>query len=218
MGGAAAVIARAKADFAKGEFRWVAQVMKEVVYAEPDNIEARALCADALEQMGYQAESATWRNAFLYGAQELRHGVFKMPARINLSADTLAGLSTDIFFDMLAIRLDPAKAAGQAMVVNWHFTDRDEKLALTLAHSTLTHRLGDWSDRAVTSITTTRATLDALILGKLDDPGGADVGRAEDRGRPVAARRPVRHARPAVDHDVRHPHAGRQTGASSDYR
>ena len=67
--------------------------MKEVVYAEPANIEARALCADALEQMGYQAESATWRNAFLYGAQELRHGVFKMPARINLSADTLAGLS-----------------------------------------------------------------------------------------------------------------------------
>ena len=56
MGGAAAVIARAKADFAKGEYRWVAQVMKEVVYAEPANIEARALCADALEQMGYQAE------------------------------------------------------------------------------------------------------------------------------------------------------------------
>src|SRR5204862_3251178 len=84
MGGASAVIARAKADFAKGEFRWVAQVMKEVVYAEPDNAEARALCADALEQMGYQAESATWRNAFLYGAQELRHGVFKMPARLLL--------------------------------------------------------------------------------------------------------------------------------------
>ena len=132
MGGAAAVIARAKADFAKGEFRWVAQVMKEVVYAEPGNIEARALCADALEQMGYQAESATWRNAFLYGAQELRHGVFKVPARINLSADTLARPRTDVFFDMLAIRLDPAKAAGQSMVINWHFTDRDEKLALTL--------------------------------------------------------------------------------------
>ena len=85
MGGAAAVIARAKADFAKGEFRWVAQVMKEVVFAEPDNIEARALCADALEQMGYQAESATWRNAFLYGAQELRHGVFQMPARASMA-------------------------------------------------------------------------------------------------------------------------------------
>ena len=155
-----------------------------MVYAEPDSIEARTLCADALEQMGYQAESATWRNAFLYGAQELRHGVFKMPARINLSADTLAGLGTDVFFDMLAIRLDPAKAAGQAMVINWHFPDRDEKLALTLAHSTLTHRLGDWSDRAAATITTTRATLDSLILGKVTVPEALASGALKSDGDP----------------------------------
>ncbi|TAJ36707.1 MAG: MBL fold metallo-hydrolase [Reyranella sp.] len=164
MGGAPAVIARARADFAKGEFRWVAQVMKEVVYAEPTNKEARALCADALEQMGYQAESATWRNAFLYGAQELRHGVFQMPARATMGADTLAGLATDVFFDLMAIRLDPAKAAGQSMVLNWHFTDRSEKLALTLQHCTLTHRMGEWSAEAAASVTTTRATLDAVVL------------------------------------------------------
>jgi alkyl sulfatase BDS1-like metallo-beta-lactamase superfamily hydrolase len=166
MGGASAVLARARQDFAKGEFRWVAQIMKEVVYAEPENKEARALCADALEQMGYQAESATWRNAFLYGAQELRHGVFQMSGRIMLGADTLAGLSTDVFFDMLAIRIDPAKAAGQFMIVNWRFTDRDEKLSLTLSNCTLTHRLGAWSAIAAASVTTTRGTLDTLILGK----------------------------------------------------
>jgi alkyl sulfatase BDS1-like metallo-beta-lactamase superfamily hydrolase len=166
MGGAAAVIARARQDFARGEFRWVAQVMKEVVYAEPDNKAARTLCADALEQMGYQAESATWRNAFLYGAQELRHGVFQMPARGAMTADTLAGLGTDALFDMLAVRLDPAKAAGQPMVVNWHFTDRAETLALTLSHCTMTHRLGAASKQAEATITTTRATLDAIILGR----------------------------------------------------
>jgi alkyl sulfatase BDS1-like metallo-beta-lactamase superfamily hydrolase len=166
MGGAAAVIARARADFAKGEFRWVAQVMKEVVYAEPENTEARALCANALEQMGYQAESATWRNAFLYGAQELRHGVFQIPARGTMGADTLAGLATDVFFDLMAIRLDAAQAAGQSMVLNWRFTDRDEKLALTLRHSTLTHRMGHWSKQAVASITTSRATIDAIVLRK----------------------------------------------------
>ena len=166
MGGAPAVIARARADFAKGEFRWVAQVMKEVVFAEPANKEARDLCADALEQMGYQAESATWRNAFLYGAQELRHGIFQLPARVSMGADTLAGLTTDVFFDMMAIRLDPAKAAGQSMVLNWRFTDRDEKLALTLKHCTLTHRLGEWSEQASASITTSRATLDAIVLRK----------------------------------------------------
>jgi alkyl sulfatase BDS1-like metallo-beta-lactamase superfamily hydrolase len=167
MGGAASVIARARADFAKGEFRWVAQVMKEVVYAEPANKEARALCADALEQMGYQAESATWRNAFLYGAQELRHGVFQMAARGTMGADTLAGLTTDVFFDLMAIRLDAAKAAGQSMVLNWHFTDRAEKLVLTLKHSTLSHRMGEWSGSAAASVTTTRATLDAIVLRKI---------------------------------------------------
>ena len=166
MGGAAAVIARARADYARGEYRWVAQVMKEVVYAEPGNTEARSLCADALEQMGYQAESATWRNAFLYGAQELRHGIFPLPARGGIGGDTLAGLSSDLFFDLMAIRLDPAKAAGQAMVINWHFTDRDERLALTLRHCTLSHRVGTWSPDAATSITTTRATLDAIVLRK----------------------------------------------------
>lgn len=184
MGGAAAAIARAKADFAKGEFRWVAQVMKEVVYAEPDNKEARAVCADALEQMGYQAESATWRNAFLYGAQELRHGVFQMPARVTASADTVAGLSTDVFFDALEIRLDPAKAAGQAFVLNWRFTDRDETLVLTLKHSTLSHRLGEWSDTAQASVTTTRATLDAIVLRKTTAPDAFASGALKIEGDP----------------------------------
>jgi alkyl sulfatase BDS1-like metallo-beta-lactamase superfamily hydrolase len=166
MGGAAAVIERARADFARGEFRWVAQVMKEVVFAEPDNRQARELCADALEQMGYQAESATWRNAFLYGAQELRHGVFQVPARSLLSADTLAGLGTDVLFDALAIRLDPAKAAGQAFRINWRFTDRGEELLLTLKHCTLSHRMGEQAASATASVITTREALDAIILRK----------------------------------------------------
>src|SRR5204863_8914798 len=114
--------------------------------------------AAAPKRMGYQAESATWRNAFLYGAQELRHGVFQIPARAAMSADTLAGLSTDVLFDALAIRLDPAKAAGQSFVLNWRFTDRDETLMLCLKHCTLTHRIGDWSTSAAAAITTTRAT------------------------------------------------------------
>jgi alkyl sulfatase BDS1-like metallo-beta-lactamase superfamily hydrolase len=185
MGGAAAVITRARADFAKGEFRWVAQVMKEVVYAEPANATARSLCADALEQMGYQAESATWRNAFLYGAQELRHGVFQMAARPSMGADTVAGLSTDVFFDLMAIRLDAAKAAGQSMAINWRFTDRDETLVLTLEHSTLTHRLGEWSDAAEASITTTRAVLDAVVLRKTTAPEAMASGAIRIEGDPT---------------------------------
>ncbi len=182
MGGASAVVARARADFAKGEFRWVAQVMKEVVFAEPDNKEARALCADALEQMGYQAESATWRNAFLYGAQELRHGAFQLPARPLASADTLAGLTTDVFFDALAIRLDPAKAAGQAFTLDWHFTDRDEEMALTLKNCTLSHRMGERAAGAAARVTTTRSTLDALVLRKVAPPEAMASGALKVEG------------------------------------
>ena len=98
------------------------------------------------------------------------------------AADTLAGLSTDIFFDMMAIRLDPAKAAGQSMVINWHFTDRDEKLALTLKHCTLTHRLGEWSDappprsprrapRSMPSCWASSPLPDALVSGALKIEG-----------------------------------------------
>ena len=184
MGGATAVMARAKADFAKGEYRWVAQVMKEVVFAEPDNKEARTLCADALEQMGYQAESATWRNAFLYGAQELRHGVFAIPARPLASADTLAGLSTDVFFDALAIRLDPAKAAGQGFVLNWRFTDREEDMTLTLKNCTLSHRMGERAEKAAASVTTTRATLDALVLRRTTAPEALASGALKVEGDP----------------------------------
>jgi len=182
MGGAAAVIERARADFAKGEFRWVAQVMKEVVYAEPENKEARALCADALEQMGYQAESATWRNAFLYGAQELRHGVFQMPVRPGMGADTLAGLTSDVFFDLMAIRLDAKKAAGQSLVVNWRFTDRNEALVLTLKHCTLTHRMGETAANADVSVTTTRATMDQIVMRKLTIPDALASGALKLEG------------------------------------
>jgi linear primary-alkylsulfatase len=182
MGGADAVIARAQRDFANGEFRWVAQVMMEVVYAQPENKAARELCADALEQMGYQAESATWRNAFLYGAQELRHGVFQIPPRAAISADLLAGLSTDVFFDSLAIRLDPTKAAGESFVLNWRFTDSDETLVLALKHCTITHRMADWSAAAAASITTTRATLDDLVLRTITAPEALGSGALKVEG------------------------------------
>jgi alkyl sulfatase BDS1-like metallo-beta-lactamase superfamily hydrolase len=207
------VIARARADFAKGEFRWVAQVMKEVVYAQPDNREACALCADALEQMGYQAESATWRNAFLYGAQELRHGMVQMPARIAMGADTLAGLSSDAFFDMLAVRIDPAKAAGQSFIVNWRFTDRTEAFAMTIRHSTLTHRVGA-SPAATATVIASRATLDSLVLQKVKIPEALASGALKIEGDPsrLAALFGMFDTPSGLMFDILTPGEGRQLG------
>ena len=99
MGGADAVIVRARADFGKGEFRWVASAMKQVVYADPANRTARELGADALEQLGYQAESATWRNAYLQGASELRNGTPNIPGFSTANPDTLRAISNEQVFE-----------------------------------------------------------------------------------------------------------------------
>jgi alkyl sulfatase BDS1-like metallo-beta-lactamase superfamily hydrolase len=102
--------------------------------------------------------------------------VFQVPARATMGADTLAGLSTDAFFDLMAIRLDPAKAAGVSMILNWRFTDRSETLALTLKHCTLSHRMGERSGAASASVTTTRPTLDSIVLRKTTIPAALASG------------------------------------------
>jgi alkyl sulfatase BDS1-like metallo-beta-lactamase superfamily hydrolase len=164
MGGAGAVLARARADFAKGEYRWVAQVANQLVFAEPDNTAARQLCADAFEQLGYQAESATWRNAYLYAAQELRDGVMNLPPRASLSPDLVAGLSVEMLFDYLAIRLDPVKAAGRRWRFDWLVRDTGERIALNLENSTLNSLGGKQFAAPDASVDITRGALEAIAL------------------------------------------------------
>jgi len=164
MGGAEAVLTQAREDFARGEYRWVAQVANQVVFAEPDNKAARALCADAFEQLGYQAESATWRNAYLSGARELRHGVAQLAPRPMLSPELLIAVNTSTLFDFIAVRLDPARVEGRSFVLNWVLEDTGERVAQTLSHSTLTQRMDRVEPAAVATVTTTRATLVDLIL------------------------------------------------------
>jgi alkyl sulfatase BDS1-like metallo-beta-lactamase superfamily hydrolase len=164
MGGGDAVLARARADFARGEYRWVAEIAGKLVFAEPDNERARELAADAFEQLGYQAESATWRNAYLYGAQELREGVAALPPRLPLSPDLVSGLGIDILFDYVAIRLDPTKAAGQRLRIDWTVGDTGERAALNLENSTLTCQAGKQTALPDLAVVSTRAALERLAL------------------------------------------------------
>lgn len=113
MGGADAVLAKARECFDRGELRWVAQVVNHVVFAEPDNMEARSLQADTLEQLGYQAESGPWRAFYLTGAQELRQGAPSGPGPNTFSADVASAMSTEMLLDLLGVRLDGPRAAGQ---------------------------------------------------------------------------------------------------------
>ena len=164
MGGASAVITRAREDFTRGNYRWVAQVMDQVVYAEPTNTEARALAADAFEQLGYGAESATWRNAYLLGAQELRNGVPAGRPRQALDAEMISAMPASLVFDYLGTTLNGPRADTTKMVLNWRFTDTRELVASTVDHATLTFVMGKTASNADASVTTTRAVFNAIVL------------------------------------------------------
>ncbi|NVN87899.1 MAG: MBL fold metallo-hydrolase [Rhodopseudomonas sp.] len=187
MGGAAAVLQRARDDYKAGQYRWVASVMSQLVFADPTNKEARALGADALEQLGYQSEAATWRNAYLLGAQELRNGAPKATAS-TANADLLKGVSIDLAFDFLGVRLNAAKAEGKHIVVNWTFSDLKQTYVMNLENSALTHSAGKLSDDADVSVTLSRATFDAISLKQRTFLGAIATGDLWLTGNPLRLR------------------------------
>jgi alkyl sulfatase BDS1-like metallo-beta-lactamase superfamily hydrolase len=164
MGGAEQVLAKARKDFAAGEFRFVAEVLNHLVFAEPGNEEARMLLADTYEQLGYASESATWRNAYLFGAQELRHGSGKARSRDPISPATARSLRTDQLLDCLAVRLNGPAAEGKRLVLNFQFEDTRERFVLNLENCALTHVSGSQVANSDATLTLARQTLEELVL------------------------------------------------------
>ena len=177
MGGADAILGRARKDFDKGEFRFVAQALSHLVFAEPDNKAARSLLADTFEQLGYLAESATWRNAYLFGAQELRQGMVKVATRPPMALETVAALRTEQLWDMLGVRVNGPKAEGKHIVLNWVFTDTRETYAMTLENSALTYMAGAQAPNADATITLSRDTLNRIIVKLTTFPDAAQAGQ-----------------------------------------
>jgi len=166
MGGADAVLAKARRAYKKGEYRWVAQAVNHVVFADPKNKKARDLQADALEQLGYQAESGPWRNFYLTGAKELREGVVKLLVGSGASADVLKAMPVSMIFDFMAVHLNGPKAAGKTIKFNWNFTDTQEQYLLVLENSVLNSFSGKQAKDADATITLKRAILDEILTGK----------------------------------------------------
>jgi alkyl sulfatase BDS1-like metallo-beta-lactamase superfamily hydrolase len=185
MGGADAILGRAAKDLDNGEFRFVAQALSHLVFAEPDNAAARALLADTFEQLGYLAESATWRNAYLFGAQELRAGMPKAPPRPPMPRETLAALRTEQLWDMLGVRLNGPKAEGKHIVLNWIFTDTNESFALTLENCALTYVAGVQAPKADASFTLPRSLLDEVIAKQATFPEAMAAGKITFTGNPT---------------------------------
>ena len=181
MGGATAAIERAKADFAKGNYRWVASVMNQVVFADPSNQAARALGADALEQLGFQAEAATWRNAYLFGAQELRQGMSKAKPRA-IPPDLMRSLPMDLVFDSMGTRLNAPKAEGKKMLVHWKLSNPAEQYVLRLHNSALTHDKGAPTELVDATVSLDRDTWNAIALKELGFPRALVTGKVKVEG------------------------------------
>jgi alkyl sulfatase BDS1-like metallo-beta-lactamase superfamily hydrolase len=139
MGGANAVLKQAKADFENGEYRWVAQVLKNVVMADPKNLEAKHLLADAFEQLGYQAESANWRNIYLVGASELRSGINKDLSPLDVSG-IINYMPVADFLKLMAIKLNGPKADGRNITLNVTLTNSNQTYTIRLENAVLTYK------------------------------------------------------------------------------
>lgn len=169
MGGASNLMTQAKKSYDKGEYRWVAEVVKHLVFADPKNQSARNLLADAYEQLGYVAESGPWRNFYLSGAKELRDGVKVLPSPDTAGPDMVRGMSTDLFFNFMAMKFKGTDADAAKMNYNFNIIlpDVKDKVALIVSNGVVTPRIGSNLTQNVTaSITIDRKNLDLISLGQ----------------------------------------------------
>ena len=187
MGGADAVIRRAREDFHKGEYRFVAEIANKLVFADPANQEARDLAADAYEQLGYLAESATWRSAYLYGAYELRRGAARVGRGPALNPETIRSIPTAMLFDLLGVQLSGPRAEGKHIVINWNFTDPQGSFVLTLEHSALTYLANKHVADADTSLVLTRDALNEIVLRRATIADAIQSGQIKVAGNAAKA-------------------------------
>jgi alkyl sulfatase BDS1-like metallo-beta-lactamase superfamily hydrolase len=167
IGGASKVLKIGRDAFNKGDYRWTAEIVNHLVYADPNNKEAKELQAAALEQMGFQAESGPWRDVYLTGASELRNGV---PQKAIPLVDPRS-LPLAMLFDYTAIRLNAEKANGKKSIIGVTVTDTNEKYTLTLNNSVLFATKSRPNEKFDSSISMKSADVNLVFSGleKSDD-------------------------------------------------
>ena len=171
MGGADAIMEKAQRDFANGDYRWVAEVLNHLVYADPSNVDAKNLLADTHEQLAYQTEAGTWRGLYLSAAKDLREGVKVLPTVDFSSPSTVAAMPFGLYLDGLSTRLDPAKASGVVMGINLEFTDTKATWYLVLEYGVLQYYENRHESDADVSLSMTVADFVNIAEGKttIDD-------------------------------------------------
>ncbi|WP_300528911.1 alkyl sulfatase dimerization domain-containing protein [Maricaulis sp.] len=171
FGGLEATLALAQTAFDAGDFRWAAELQQHAVFAEPGSAVAREALARSYEQMGYQAESGPWRDNYLSGAHELRHGVEAVDAE-SAADDILNSIPLDMFFSAMATRLDGVAAGDRELAFNFRFTDVDETYLIEISNGVMRHYEDRQAEQPDATVTLTRAFWMRLIS---DDAGLVDM-------------------------------------------
>jgi len=165
MGGAAKVLARGRELHDAGKYLLAQEVLNKVVQAEPGNQEAKDLLADSFEQMGYQQENPGLRNSFLAAAYELRSGIPQGEAADSSGPDVIRAMSTELFLNFLAIRMDSRKAEGLRFTMNLITPDNGEKFLVELSNATLTNIQGFLAESPDLTLTINRSDLEQTMIG-----------------------------------------------------
>jgi len=185
MGGAEKILQQADKAFAKGEYRWVAELLNHLVLAEPENMKARMLQADTLEQLGYQSESAGWRNNYLVAAYELRNGLPESAAATKAGPDLIKAMSTELIFDFLGVRLNTDKALDKSFSINMILPDINETFLLELKNAHLNNIANVTSQKADVSVTINRKDLNLLLLKQVSFQQLLKNGAMKTNGDPM---------------------------------
>jgi alkyl sulfatase BDS1-like metallo-beta-lactamase superfamily hydrolase len=182
MGGAEPILAKGKELYDQGKYRLAQEILNKLVYAEPQNQQAKNLLADVFEQIGYQQESPSVRNSFLAAAYELRSGIPEGASPKSSGPDMIKAMTTELWLDFLGVRLDSDKADGKAFKINLVTPDNDEKFVLELTNGTLTNIAGYQVDDADLTVTINRSDLEKTMMGAVTFDDQIKAGKAKLEG------------------------------------
>jgi len=179
MGGAEKIIAKGKELYDLGKYRHAQEILNKLVYAEPQNQQAKDLLADIFEQIGYQQESPSVRNSFIAAALELRSGIPTGASPKSAGPDMIRAMTTELWLDFLAVRLDSAKAQDKTFKINLLTPDNGEQFVVELSNATLTNIKGFQADDADLTITINREDLLMTMMGAVSFDDQIKSGKAK---------------------------------------
>ena len=182
MGGSDNIIQKGKELYDSGEYFYAQEILDKLVWAEPENQEAKDLLADVWEQIGYQQENPGLRNSFLAGAFELRSGIPGGDSPKTSGPDMIAAMSTELFLDFIGVRMDSKKAEGLEASINLITPDNGEKYAIEVSNATFTNVEGYLNKNPDLTITINRSDLENIMMGKKTFVASIEDGTAKAEG------------------------------------